>query len=418
MRARSHLLATLSAHSPTNSPILRYRSAAAAGAALSLLAVLAAPAPAANAANCPIPSLPTVCLPDDEEPPPPTPTPEPPQPPPVVDPQGADPNAPNPLVGLPLFVDSDWHPSWGTYQRWKHRRPRDARQIYKIARESNFRWFGKWDRNPFRKIRQYLDKVDEIQPGAVPTITIFRHPHPKHQNPNPNGQRPDARNRFRPRRGEYRRAVSWVRSFARGIGDRRVVIAFEPDSLGSMYLLGRKGRKARMDYLRKGVDILSRLPNATVYLEGGASDWRHAKETARQLRRIGVHKVRGFMLNVTHFDTTRRSLAHGLKISRRLRGKPFVISTHGNGNGPLHYVKRFGGRNRRVNVWCNPRNSALGPRPTTDTSNPKVDAYLWIGRAGFSAGTCRGTPFALKGGSRPGHWWAKRGLMMARRAAY
>ena len=89
-----------------------------------------------------------------------------------------------------------------------------------------------------------------------------------------------------------------------------MVIAFEPDSLGSRYLLSRRGRRARIAYLRKAIKILSRLPNATIYAEGGSSDWRVASETARQLRQIGVHRIRGFMLNVR-------------------------------------------GRRRRINVWCN-----------------------------------------------------------------
>ena len=77
-----------------------------------------------------------------------------------------------------------------------------------------------------------------------------------------------------------------------------MVIAFEPDSLGTIDCLTRSRRFARMRLLRYGVDVLSQLPNATIYLEGGASDWEPAKRTAWQLRSIGIAKVRGFMLNV------------------------------------------------------------------------------------------------------------------------
>ena len=56
--------------------------------------------------------------------------------------------------------------------------------------------------------------------------------------------------------------------------------------------------------LRYGVDVLSKLPNATVYIEAGASDWESPARTAKLLRQVGVAKVRGFMLNVTHYDWT------------------------------------------------------------------------------------------------------------------
>jgi endoglucanase len=329
----------------------------------------------------------------------------------AADLRGADPASPNPLVGMRWFVDYDWHPSWGTYRYWKSRRPGDAAQIRKIAAQPNFRWFGKWDTNPYRKITQYLQKVERLSPGTVPTLTIFRHPHPKSADPNVYGKNIHEGRGYSFGAAAYEAYDRWIDWFARGIGSRRVVIAFEPDALGSLRYLSRTDQKRRLNHMRRAVDVLSKLPNATIYLEGGASDWRAASETARRLRYIGVHKVRGFMLNVTHFDWTHRNIAHGLAISRATGNKPFVISTHGNGRGPLHYRKRYGGRRIRVNVWCNPRNSALGSPPTTNTANPKVDAYLWIGRAGYSGGRCGG-------GTPAGTWWANRALMMAKRASW
>ena len=59
-----------------------------------------------------------------------------------------------------------------------------------------------------------------------------------------------------------------------------------------------------------------------------------ASWTASMLRRIGVAKVRGFMLNVTHHDWTANNIAYGRKVSRRIGGKPFVVSTSYNGRGP------------------------------------------------------------------------------------
>ena len=120
--------------------------------------------------------------------------------------------------------------------------------------------------------------------------------------------------------------------------------------------------------------MLLGLPNATIYLEAGASDWEPAKRTAKQLRFIGIDKVRGFMLNVTHHDWTRANIEHGLDISRRVGGKPFVINTSYNGRGAVHYrrwIDRSRHKWRTINVWCHPGFRGLGPAPTTATAHPQ-----------------------------------------------
>ena len=179
---------------------------------------------------------------------------------------------------------------------------------------------------------------------------------------------------------------AWYRNLARAIGGDRVVIAFEPDSVGTIDCLARSRRDDRLRLLRYGVDALSRLPGATIYLEAGASDWEPARRTAKKLRKIGISKVRGFMLNVTHYDWTAANIRHGIDLSRRLGGKHFVINTSQNGRGPVHYKAANG---RRINIWCNPGMRGLGPAPTTATSHPLVDAYLWINRPGY-AQSCQG----------------------------
>ena len=153
---------------------------------------------------------------------------------------------------------------------------------------------------------------------------------------------------------------------------------------------------------------LSKLPNATIYLEATASDWKSVSFTARTLKYIGIRKVRGFMLNVTHFDWTVNNIRYGRKVSRRVGGKPFVVSTSYNGRGPVHYKARNG---KRINVFCNVRYRGSGPKPTTNTGYAKVDGFLWLNRPGISgAGSCNGAP-------RDGEWWPRRGLMYAKYAS-
>ena len=109
------------------------------------------------------------------------------------------------------------------------------------------------------------------------------------------------------------------------------------------------------------------------------------------------------MLNATHYDWTRANIKYGVDLSRRVGGKHFIINTAENGRGPIH--KRLP-NGRRLTVWCNPPARGLGPAPTTETSHPLVDAYLWVNRPGY-AQSCQGRPIA---------WYVPRALTYARNA--
>jgi len=66
-------------------------------------------------------------------------------------------------------------------------------------------------------------------------------------------------------------------------------------------------------------------------------------------------------------------------------------------------------QNSRVTVVnCHPKFRGLGPKPTTQTGNPKVDAFMWIGRPGYSRGTCNGGP------PKEGTFWLARALELAK----
>jgi endoglucanase len=319
---------------------------------------------------------------------------------PGIDPRGVDPSSPNPLLGLRFFVDR-MEPAYLQWAKWRRAGlTSEASTIWRLAREPRFRWFGKFTRPRMqKKVRGFLDRVECDQPGAVPQMVVMRH-----QGKSCGG------NYTAGGAAEDARARQWYQDFAAAIGDARVVIGFEPDSLGTIECLAPHRRDDRIELLRYGVDVLSQLPNATIYLEAGAADWEPAAKTAAQLRRIGVHKVRGFMLNVTHHEWTRANVEHGLDISRRVGGKPFIINTSYNGRGPLHYkrwLNRAKHKWRRINIWCHPGMRGLGPAPTTQTAHPKVDGYLYINRPGYSAGSCNGGPLPI------GTWWPERGLMYA-----
>jgi endoglucanase len=297
----------------------------------------------------------------------------------------------NPLEGVRFYVDKD-SPS---YDSWRHLnrtgQTRKANLIWKIAREPRNMWLGAFTRPRFAfKVRRLLDAA--ASDGAVPLFTVLRAESTK-CSPGYQGGGP----------GEDRRTRKWYDGLARVIGNSRTVIAFEPDSLGTIDCHAPSRRDDRIKLLRYGVNALSRLPNTTVYIEATASDWESAHRVARKLRAVGIAKVRGFMLNATHYDWTQANIRYGLEVSRLTGGKHFVVNTAENGRGPVH-VRQANGR--RLTVWCNPGLRGLGPPPTTDTSHPKVDAYLWINRPGY-AQSCQGRKIG---------WFLPRALSYARYA--
>jgi endoglucanase len=297
----------------------------------------------------------------------------------------------NPLAGLRLYVDQE-SPSWNQWRAYERSgQGHKADLIWRIAREPKAVWVGRFTRPNFHvKVRRIFDSAHAQ--GAVPVLTVLRAQSTRcSPTYDGGGSAEDVRTR------------AWYRNLAQAIGNDRVVIAFEPDSLGTIDCHARSRRAARYRLLRFGVDALSANPNATIYIEAGASDWEGASRMAKKLRRVGVAKVRGFMLNATHYDWTRANVAYGLKLSRLVGGKHFIINTAENGRGPIH--KRLP-NGRRLTVWCNPANRGLGPAPTTNTSNSMVDAYLWVNRPGY-AQSCQRRPIA---------WYPPRALSYAKYA--
>lgn len=247
--------------------------------------------------------------------------------------------------------------------------------------------------------------------------------------------------------------LAWIRGFAAGIGDRPAIVILEPDGLGVIpwhRMLsgamepcqpageGESAAERRYDQLRGAVDILSVLPNARVYLDGTASNWLAPGEIAGRLVKANVAKTAGFFLNVSNYEADDRLIPYAgwisdciaLVLHGRLdprqcpdpslpkseassavwrstdraydqlfrstglkrdaaRQKHAVLDTSRNGRGSWPAPA---GKFKDAETWCNPPGRGLGRRPTLDTGNRYVDAFLWIKIPGESDGAClRGT---------------------------
>ncbi|GGM10097.1 glucanase [Streptomyces fumigatiscleroticus] len=192
----------------------------------------------------------------------------------------------------------------------------------------------------------------------------------------------------------------WIGRFADAVGDAKALVVLEPDAVAHIVDGCTPGEyhAEREQLLREAIVRLKRQPNTTVYLDAGNPAWiREPEKLVGPLKRAGVADADGFALNVSNFQTDETATAYGLELSQGLGGKHFVVDTSRNGNGPL------------PGTWCNPPGRALGKRPTTDTGERALDAYLWVKRPGESDGTCEGGPDA-------GRWWPEYALELARNA--
>ncbi|OYN81123.1 glycoside hydrolase family 6 protein [Mycolicibacterium sphagni] len=195
---------------------------------------------------------------------------------------------------------------------------------------------------------------------------------------------------------------SWIDGVSNQLGVGPVTIILEPDALDMADCLSSDARKERFDLIRYAVDALNRDPNAAVYIDAGHSRWLSAEEISNRLNQVGIDRARGFSLNTSNFLTTDEEIGYGEAVSGMTGGKPYVIDTSRNGNGPAAGDM----------YWCNPSGRALGVQPTTATGNGHIDAFLWVKRPGDSDGSCD------QGDPGPGHFVNQFAIDLARNAGH
>ncbi len=277
-------------------------------------------------------------------------------------------------------------------------RPAFANALGVIANAPGARRFWFWNEpNPERLVSGYLTWTQHQQPGTVVQLSTYSlvHGHcaPGHSD-SPHF---------------VRRYHRWIDRLARGIGNFRVVLFFEIDSLITTGCLSRHGLHVRLvDELKWSIERLEKDPHLVLYLDAGAADAKPWWQEARMLREAGVHEAQGFFLNATHFDWTTNELYYGQRISRALGGVHFVINTGENGRGPLVPANRSRYGNE---ILCNPPGRGLGPF-STDTGYKWADGFLWFSNPGGSGGACR------PGAPPIAHYWPAYAAMLVRNAVY
>ena len=281
----------------------------------------------------------------------------------------------NPLAGMTFHG-----PNTGAAQAAAQpgRSAEDTAALAELARTPTATWLGAWSGDVTAAVRQEVAAARAV--GAVPVLVTYNIPGRDCGGYSAGGLDSSA---------AY---LQWVRAVAAGIGTATAVVVVEPDALAQ--LCGDPAE--RLALLRQAVGLLEANPGTHTYLDAGHSTWIGATTMAERLRAAGATTADGFALNVSNFQTTANNVAYGQQVSSLLGGAHFVIDTSRNGNGP-------------GSDWCNPPGRAVGERPTAQTGQPRVDAFLWVKKPGESDGTCNGGPAA-------GAFWDAYAIALVRNA--
>ena len=311
------------------------------------------------------------------------------------------PPADNPLEGAVFYTTPHSNLAVTVIRQIRGRKPEAAQLLQTIADQPETKRFGAFNDQPGAAVAKYLARAQHEQPGSVPLLSTYRL---KHVSCGGYADTPEEVDRYK----------AWYEKFASGIGNHRTVVFMEIDALITTKCLSRSGLRRRLDEVRSAIGSLAALPHAVVYVDAGAGDAHNARYIAKLLRKVGVFRIQGFFTNSTHQNWTRREIAYGRDLIRRLGGRPHhVVNTAANGRGPLipHSRVRFGNSYR-----CNAPGRGLGPRPTAfvPPQYRNLDALIWIGNPGRSAGECSKTPNPPPAGT----FWIDYAVSLVRHADY
>jgi len=263
---------------------------------------------------------------------------------------------------------------------------------------------------------------------------------------------------------------AWVDGFAAGLGNHKAVVILEPDGLALLPTdCGQPDTYDRVALINYAAHALLSDPNAAIYLDAGHSAWHSVGDMAVRLVAGGVQDVQGFFQNASNYRATDHEVKFGTWISKCIAfannpeeggwrlghydycasqyypANPndfstwhlsdewydanlghavptthFVIDTSRNGQGPWTPPADHPAGDPQD--WCNPPARGLGYRPTANTGQPLVDAYLWIKIPGESDGQCyrwtSGPLDPVRGIQDPsaGQWFPDMALELARNA--
>jgi endoglucanase len=280
----------------------------------------------------------------------------------------------DPLQYVNWYVYGAQSPAGAAERKYAHSNPAWAQALHRIAYSPGSGSYRFWMWNQpasslASTVEKFLADAEVAQPNTTVALSTYSLVHGACESP------AAIKSRFE----------NWISALARGIGNFRVVLYLEEDSLMETHCLDPSSIKTRLNELAYAVKALSVDPHALVYMDAGAPDgWTDATHMAHYLKEADIADAQGFFVNATHNDWTTTDVAYGQKIARLTGGKHFIVQTDDNGRGPLVP------KDKRVNgneVLCNPVGRGVGPL-TWNTGYEFVDGFLWFNNPGNSDGPC------------------------------
>ncbi|MDE3131675.1 MAG: glycoside hydrolase family 6 protein [Acidobacteriota bacterium] len=280
----------------------------------------------------------------------------------------------DPLQFVNWYVFGNQSPAGAAIARVSRSNPGWAPALHRIAFSPGSGSYRFWMWNqPASKlastVEKYLADAELAQPNTTVALSTYSLVHGACQSP------AAIKTRFE----------NWITQLAHGIGNFRVVLYLEEDSLTETHCLDQPALQTRLHELAYAVRALSADPHALVYLEGGSPDgWLSARATADYLNQADIAQAQGFFVNATHNEWTTTDVHYGQQIARLTGGKHFIVQTDDNGRGPLIPTNRQASGNE---VLCNPAGRGTGPL-SWDTGYAYTDGFLWFNNPGNSDGPC------------------------------
>ncbi len=280
----------------------------------------------------------------------------------------------DPLQYVDWYVFGGQSPAGKAVGRFAQTNPAWATALHKIAYTPGSGTYRFWMWNQpasglASTVEKYLADAERAQPNTTVALSTYSLVHGGCEDPN----------------AIKTRYENWITQLARGIGNFRVVMYLEEDSLMETRCLSDAQMQTRLSELAYAVKALSQDPHVLIYMDAGAPDgWNDAAQTAGYLRQADIADAAGFYVNATHEDWTTTDIHYGQQIASQTGGKHFIVQTDDNGLGPLVPEDRKDNGNEDL---CNPAGRGTGPL-TWDTGYTYVDGLLWFNNPGNSDGPC------------------------------
>lgn len=243
-------------------------------------------------------------------------------------------------------------------------------KLYKEPTSLSSQHFGQatgiWLTNTYYE-KDRIKRVMADAKGKAPIFVLYFTPSKNHAS-------------YVPTSSEINDYLAYNMKIAEEIGSQKAIVIVEPDTL-SLCANKPDALFINQEITKRVVQIYKAYaPQTKVYLDAGHSNWHSAFKMSKILRQAGIAQADGFVSNVSNFRKTADELAYAKELSSYVGNKNFIVDTSRNGLGP-------GGSRNGAPVWSDPVNVATGHIPTTITSTPGLDAFLWVKPPGEADGS-------------------------------